>query len=162
MFLESDSVFYFNRISKFDSLKNPFAMITSLSEFHFRCRSALIRQYNCDFLHIIFLTDDKWLKELMSSGRSTNDWKSLGWMRLELIFPMRDIYINSILDSVTKINSSSRRTKFKDILPWNIYQIITNSVIISAKVEQDCQGSLIQGKIHIAQNLNEDLDYWSS
>ena len=33
---------------------------------------------------------------------------------------MRDIYINSNLNSLTKFSSSSRSTEFKDILPWNI------------------------------------------
>ena len=30
----------------------------------------------------------------------------------------------------------------------------------SSHIEQECQESLIQGKIHIQQNLKEDLEYW--
>ena len=160
MFLESDNSFYFISISKFGSLKKPFATIARLSAFHFRCRSVLITKYNCKILHIIFLTDAKWMGEWMSSGRRTSNWKPWRWMRFELIFPMRDIYINSTLDPITNINNSSRSTKFKDILPWDISQIITKSVSISTRIERKCQGSLIQGKIHIQQNLNEDVEYW--
>ena len=49
-------------------------------------------------------------------------------MRLDLILTMRDIYINSNLNPLTKFTSSSRSTEFKDILPWNISQIITKIV----------------------------------
>ena len=35
-------------------------------------------------------------------------------MRLELIFTMRDIYINANLDPLTEFTSSSRTTEFKD------------------------------------------------
>ena len=31
---------------------------------------------------------------------------------------------------------------------------------ILSHIDQECQGSLIQGKIHIQQNLKEDLEYW--
>ena len=37
-FLGSDSLFCFISISKLGNLKNPFAAITSLSEFHLTCR----------------------------------------------------------------------------------------------------------------------------
>ena len=37
---------------------------------------------------------------------------------------MRDIYINPNLNPLTKFISSSRSTEFKDILPWNISQMI--------------------------------------
>ena len=49
-------------------------------------------------------------------------------MRLDLIFSMRDIYISSNLNPLTKFTSSSKSTKFKDILPWNIYQMITKTI----------------------------------
>ena len=44
---------------------------------------------------------------------------------------MRDIYINSNLNILTKFTSSSRSTEFKDILPWNISKTITKIVPIS-------------------------------
>ena len=37
-FMGSDGLFCFSSICKFDSFKNPFAMITSLPEFYFRFR----------------------------------------------------------------------------------------------------------------------------
>ena len=43
-FLGSDGLFCFISISKFDSLKNPFATITSLSELLFRFRRFLFVQ----------------------------------------------------------------------------------------------------------------------
>ena len=45
-------------------------------------------------------------------------------VRLDLIFTMRDTYINSNLNPLIKFPSSSRSTEFKDILPWNISQMI--------------------------------------
>ena len=38
-------------------------------------------------------------------------------MRLDLIFTIRDLYINSNLNTLTKFSSSRRSTEFKDILP---------------------------------------------
>ena len=45
----------------------------------------------------------------------------------DLIFSMRDIYINSNLNTLIKFTSSSRSTKIKDILSWNISQMITKT-----------------------------------
>ena len=50
-------------------------------------------------------------------------------MRLGLILSIRDIYINSNLKLLTKFASSCRSTKFKDILPWNISQMIIQSLL---------------------------------
>ena len=38
------------------------------------------------------------------------------------------IYINYNLNPLTKFTSSNRSTEFKDILPWNISQMITKTV----------------------------------
>ena len=46
-----------------------------------------------------------------SSKSSLNPW---GQMLFDLIFTMRDIYINSGLNPLTKFNSSSRSDDFKD------------------------------------------------
>ena len=40
-------------------------------------------------------------------------------MTLDLVFSMRDIYINFNLNPLTKFTSSSRSTKFKDIYNLN-------------------------------------------
>ena len=55
-------------------------------------------------------------------------------MRLDLIFSMRDIYINSNLNPLTKFTSSSRSTKLKDMLPWNISQMMTKTTPISTRI----------------------------
>ena len=50
------------------------------------------------------------------------------------LYPMRDIYINSSLNPLTKFTSSSRSTKFKDILSWNISQMIMKTIPISTRI----------------------------
>ena len=60
----------------------------------------------------------------MNYGSSTNSWKPWRWLRLDLILMMRDIYINSNLNPLTKLPKSSKSTEFKDILLWNISQTI--------------------------------------
>ena len=64
----------------------------------------------------------------MNYGSSTSSWKKWRWVRLDLVLTMRDIYINSNLKPPTKLTSSSRNTEFKDILPWNISQMITKTI----------------------------------
>ena len=54
-------------------------------------------------------------------------------MRLDLILLMRNIYINSNLNPLTKF-TSSRITECKDILPWNFSQMITKTVQISGRI----------------------------
>ena len=49
-------------------------------------------------------------------------WRSVSF---DLIFTMNDIFINSDLVPLTKLSSSRRNCKFKDILSWNISQLIT-------------------------------------
>ena len=70
----------------------------------------------------------------MNYGSSTSSWKPWGWMRLNLTLTMRDIYINSNLNPLTKFTSNSRSTELKDILPWNISQMITNTVPTSTRI----------------------------
>ena len=55
-------------------------------------------------------------------------------VRFDLILTMRDIYINSNLNPVTRFTSNSRSTKFKDILSWNISQMITKTIPISTRI----------------------------
>ena len=49
-------------------------------------------------------------------------WRSVSF---DLIFTMNDIFINSDLVPLAKLSSSRRNCKFKDILSWNISQLIT-------------------------------------
>ena len=55
-------------------------------------------------------------------------------MRLDLIFSMRDIYINPNLNPLTKFTSSSRNTVFEDILPCNISRMIMMIAPISMRI----------------------------
>ena len=65
-------------------------------------------------------------------GSSKSSWKPWRWVRLDLIFPMRDIYIISNLN--TEFTKSSRSSKFKYNLPWTISQMITKNVPISTRI----------------------------
>ena len=56
-------------------------------------------------------------------------------MRLDLILSMKDIYINSYLNPLTKFtSSSSKSSKPKDILPWDISQMLMNTIPINMKI----------------------------
>ena len=101
-------------------LQELYATITSLSELYFRSRR-----------NILFAQTKKVIS--MNCG-STSNWKPWRWVRLDLIFSMRDIYISSNLNLLTKFTSSSRSTKLKDILPWNISQMITKTIPISTRI----------------------------
>ena len=70
----------------------------------------------------------------MNYGSSKSSWKPWRWVGLDLILLMRDIYIISNLNPLTKFTSSRRNTEFKDILPWNISQVITKTDSISTKI----------------------------
>ena len=61
-------------------------------------------------------------------------------MRLDLILLMRDIYINSNVDPLTKFTSSSRGTEFKDIIPRNTPRTvvpISTRMVISSVMKRD-------------------------
>ena len=64
----------------------------------------------------------------MNYSSSTSSWKPCRWVRFDLILRMRDIYINSNLNPLTKSPSSGRSTELKDILPRNISQMVTKAV----------------------------------
>ena len=70
----------------------------------------------------------------MNYGSSERSWKPRRWMRLDLIFSMRDIYINSNPNPLTKFTSSSRSTELKDIFPWNISEMIMKTIPISTRI----------------------------
>ena len=105
----------------FGSFKNPFATITSLSEFYFTFRK-----------FILFVQTRKVI--FMNYGSSISSWKQWRKVRFDLIFTMRVIYINSNLNPLKKFTSSSRSTQFNDILPWNISQMITKTIPITTRI----------------------------
>ena len=99
-FLVSGGLFCFISRWKFGRFKNPFAMITSLFEFYFR------------FRRLVLLVKTKKVIS-MNYGSSTSSWKPWRWVRIDLILTMRDICINSNLNSLTKCTTSSRSTELK-------------------------------------------------
>ena len=83
----------------------PFATITSLTGLYLRIR------------RFFFLVQTKKVIS-MNYGSSTSSWKPWRWMRLDLIFSMRDIYISPTWIHSQNFLRNSRNTEFKDILPW--------------------------------------------
>ena len=55
-------------------------------------------------------------------------------MRLDLILTMRDIYINSNLNPLTKFARNRRSIEFKDILQWIISQMIMKTYPVSTRI----------------------------
>ena len=87
-FLGIDRLFCFISISSFGSIKNPFATITFLSDVWF---CSVGTNDKTDFFELC----------------STSSWKPWRWVKLHLIFMMRDIYINPYLNPITKFNCSN-------------------------------------------------------
>ena len=63
-------------------------------------------------------------------GSSTSCWKTT---EMSEVWPDTYELISSNLNPLTKF-TSSRSTEFKDILPWNISQMITKTIPISTKI----------------------------
>ena len=116
-FLGSEKLFCFRSICKFGRLKNLFKRIIILSQLSFR------------FAKFILLVQKKKLI-YMNHGRSTKPERRV---RLDLIPTMRDIYINSNLTPFIKF-TGNKKTEFKDILSWNISQMIMKTIPISARI----------------------------
>ena len=116
-------------MSKFGSFMKSVEMIASISELHFWCR------------RFIMLIQMKGMIS-MSYGSSTISWKWWRWMRHDLIFLMRDIYIyiyispwthslNSVVVAevpTLKISSyetslkwSQRPSQLTKELPWAVW-----------------------------------------
>ena len=120
-----------------------------------------------------------WYKQMISMtyGSSRSCRKPWRWLRLNLILTMRDIYISSNLNSLTKFTSSSRSTDFKDIIPWNMMTMKMNCFCGMADQQkafhlissQDhCQRSspsrisnIPQAGFEPVQNLSSGLVEWS-
>ena len=99
-FLECNELFCFISIWMFGSFKNPFASIARLCKLYFR-----IRRFN------LLVQTKKVIS--MNYASSTNSWKPRRWVRLDLVFSLRDIYIISNLNTLTKFTSSRRSTDLK-------------------------------------------------
>ena len=70
----------------------------------------------------------------LSYGSNTSSWKPWRWVKPDLIFTIKDIYINFNLNPLTKFTISSRSTEFKDILSWTISQMITKTIPVSSRI----------------------------
>ena len=119
--LGSDRLFCFSSKCKFGSFKNPFATITSLSELYSR------------FIRIILLVQTKKVIS-MDYGCSTSHWKTWRWVKFDLILTVSDTFINSNPDPLTKLTSSIRSTGLEISSPWNIFQTITKTILISMRI----------------------------
>ena len=73
--------------------------------------------------------------EPLQQHKHMKQWR---WMRLDLIFTMRDIYINSNMEPLTKFSSSRRNTQFKDIDPLNFTHMIVKTFLISTRMVISC------------------------
>ena len=113
----------FYSICKFGSFKNSFETITSLSGLYFRFRRfILLVQKKSDIY-------DLWQqhKQLKTNG---DKWE-LTWYFQWGIYKSIPTWTHS-----KNFTSSSKSTEFKDILPWNISQIITMTVPISTRISK--------------------------
>ena len=102
-------------------LHEPFAKITSLSELYFRLRTFILMVPTKKVIY-------------MSYDSNTNSYKPWRWVRFDLKFRMKNIYINSNLNPLAKLTNSTRSTEFKDILLRKISQMVTRTIPIWARI----------------------------
>ena len=79
----------------------------------------------------------KWFLWTMAAANHGDEWGFTWYLRCGIytsVLTWIHIYINSNLNSLTKFTSSSKITEFKDILPWNISQMITKTILISTRI----------------------------
>ena len=119
-FLWSDRLFCFSSICKFGSFKNPFATITSRPELYFRFWWSIVSTNEKNDFYKLW-QQHKLLKTIEISEVWSDTYREIY------------IYINSYLNPLTKFTSNSRSTEFKDILPWDISQIIRKTIPISTR-----------------------------
>ena len=120
-FLGSDGLFCFSSICKFGSFKNPFATIAACLNFALDSED-------------LFCFEQAKKEISMNYDSSTSCWKPWRWVRFHLILTMRNIYIISNQKPLRKLTSSIRSTEFKDILPWDISQMIIKNIPISMRI----------------------------
>ena len=70
----------------------------------------------------------------MNYGSSTSSWKPWRWVRLDLTLVMRGIHVASNQNPLTKFTPCTWSTEIKDILPWNISQMIRKTVPNSKRI----------------------------
>ena len=87
----------------------------------------------------------------MRCNSSTKSWKPWRCMRCNIIFTVRDIYINFNLVPLTW---SSRSTKFDDKFPWNISQMIIKTIQINSRIVISCA---MKSGIKVKGNLGKNI-----
>ena len=126
---------------KFGSFKSPLGTITSLSKLYFRFRK-----------FILLVQTEKVISMAMVAAQAAeNHGDEWG-----LLLRMMHIYINFNLISLTKFLSSSGSTEFKDILPWNIFQMITKTIPISTRIDMK-QGILFWVYWKVNENWDNNM-----
>ena len=107
--LASDWLLCFSSICKFRRFNNLLATISHLFELYFKFRR-----------FALFVQTKKVIS--MNYGSSASSWKQWRWVRLDLILTLTNIH------TISNLNLRSS-TEFKDILTWNISQMITKTVL---------------------------------
>ena len=136
----------FNLTICFSCFKNPFSMIASWSELHCRCRKFIPSVQTKKVISVHY-------------NSSTNSWKPRRCTRYNLIFTVRDIYINFNLDPLTW---NSKSTKLKDIFQWNIPQMITKTILINTRIVISCamkSGILVGVLMKVKGNLGKNIRF---
>ena len=93
-FQRKGGLFCFISICKFRSFRNPFAMVSSLSELFFKFR----------FIPLV-----KTKVNSANYGSTTSSYNPRRWVRLDPIFALGDIYINFNLYSLNHDDSPSQQ-----------------------------------------------------
>ena len=110
----------FISIGKFGNLKSTFATVVSLSELYFRFRRF--------FLLVQTKKRSLWTMAAAQAAKNhEEEWGSTWYYGEEYIHEFQP-------DLPKKFTSSNRSTEFKNILPWNISQMITKTVPISTRI----------------------------
>ena len=87
----------------------------------------------------------------MRYNSSTKSWKPWRCTRCNIIFTVRDTYINFNLIPLTW---SSRSTKFNDNFPWNISQMITKTIQVNSSIVISCT---MKSGIKVKGNLGKNI-----
>ena len=90
----------------------------------------------------------------MRYNSSTKSWKPWRCTRRNIIFTVRDIYINFNLVPLTW---SSRSTKVDDKFPWNISHMIIKTIQINSRIVISCA---MKSGIKVKGNLGKNIRIW--
>ena len=80
----------------------------------------VVNSYVGNKVDLTWLVQMKKENSMNYDGSSKSSWKRQRWVRLVLMLIMRDIYINSSMNPLTKFTNNSRSTAFKDMPLYRI------------------------------------------